>query len=300
MLVNDGGTATQPRAPGHERPHAASAGAARHGRLRAAATAPGADIPCATSARAPGQYCQSAALRAPGHGSPLAIAAGAPCRDRLSAALLAPGAVVSSAVAAEAPRQHRLSAAPIATVSLPAGPHRLCQEDLPRVSANPRTLIYPHTHHTAASFPRQRKSGHVPAVPPPQPSPGACSGGGLGRGQLPAHPTTHQVQPAIQVPPHPRPCSTADTGFLRQHLSRAPPPRHCGTSRNPDALSLLGEGWGSPAIPLPFREGARGRSARHRHRLRLVARLPRLPTVANEPNPRVRQRERHARPAAPV
>ena len=245
MLVNDGGTATQPRAPGHERPHAALC-AARHGRLSAASTAPGADIPRATSARAPGQYCQSAALRAPGHGRPLATTAGVLFHDRLSAALLAPGADSPPATAAGAPSQHRLRAMANATVALPAGQYRLRQEGLPRVPANPRTL----THHTAASFPRQRKSGHGPTnaggaqhvapLPPPRretarglngspsqlaaghrlaPSPGACSGGGLGRGLQ----DSPQVHPAIQRPPHPRPCSTAATGFPRNHLSRAPP-----------------------------------------------------------------------------
>ena len=74
MLVNSGGNATQPRAPGHDRPRAASR-AARHGRLSAATRAPGADVPLATTAGAPGQYCLSAALRAPGHGRPLAAPA---------------------------------------------------------------------------------------------------------------------------------------------------------------------------------------------------------------------------------
>ena len=84
---------------------------------------------------------------------PFAISARVPCRDRLSAALLAPGAVVSSAVTAEAPRLHRLSAAPIATVALPAGPHRLRQEGLPHTPANPRTLTHSPAHqHTAHDY----------------------------------------------------------------------------------------------------------------------------------------------------
>ena len=224
VSTNDGGNATQPRAPGHERPHAASSGAARHGRLSAASTAPGADIPPATTAGAPGQYCQSAALRAPGHGRPLAITAGESCRDRLSAA-------------------------PIATVPSPAGQHRLRQAILPRTPATPNTLTYPHSHPNAANNrtaysqvstcrhfrlpPRHSRFRGNPRPPvatggpqggyAPAPSPGACSGGGLGRGQLPAHPITNQVHPAIQVPSRPRSCSTAATGGLRQHPSRAPP-----------------------------------------------------------------------------
>ena len=119
VSTNDGGKATQPRAPGHERPRAALR-AARHGRLSAATRAPGADVPPATPAGAPGQYCLSAAPRAPGANLPLAIPA-------------------------RAPGQHRLSAAPIATASVPAGLRRLRQVILPRVPATPNTLTYPHS-----------------------------------------------------------------------------------------------------------------------------------------------------------
>ena len=232
VSTNDGGKATQPRAPGHERPRAARC-AARHGRLSAALRAPGADVPLATTARAPGQHRLRAAPRAPGHERPLAAqrAAG---RDRLSAALRAPGADVPLATTARAPGQHRLRAAPIATVPSPAGLRRLRQAVLPRVPANPRNLTYPQSHHTASSFPRQRKSGHVPTnavgaqhvapVPPPR---GGTTGGPNGRpsrsASAGAAATTHQVHPAIQVPPHPRSCSTVCTGFPLQHPARAPP-----------------------------------------------------------------------------
>ena len=192
----DGGNATQPRAPGHERPRAALR-AARHGRLSAASTAPGADVPLASTARAPGQYCQSAALRAPGHGRPLATTAGVLFHDRLSAA-------------------------PIATVSLPAGLRRLRQAVLPRTTATPNILTYPHAHHLT----RHSRASEAPRPP-------VATGGPKGG----YAPSTHQVHSAIQVPPRPRSCSTACTGFLHHHNSRAPP---------------------AAAIPLPFREGARG------------------------------------------
>ena len=148
MLVNSGGTATQPRAPGHERPRAALR-AARHGRLSAALRAPGADVPPATTAGAPGQYWLSAALRAPGHGRPSAAqrAAG---HDRLSAELPAPGADVPLAIAAGAPGQHRLRAAPSATAPAPARVYRLRQVILPRTPATPNTLTYPHSHQDTA------------------------------------------------------------------------------------------------------------------------------------------------------
>ena len=287
----DGGTATQPRAPGHERPRTASSGAARHGRLSAASTAPGADIPRATSARAPGQYCQSAALRAPGHGRPLAITAGVPCHDRLSAAPRALADDAAPAATATVPNHHRPSAAPIATVSSPAGQHRLRQERLPHTPATPNTLIYPYPYHTVSSLRREPQYHSRPAAGHHvAPSPGACSGGGLGRGRLSAHPITNQVHPAIQVPPQPRSCSTAATGCLRQHPSRAPPARvrHCGRSRNPAAqmnsargvpvslsfprkpvpypdtgqestpLHMVERAGVRTTVPLPFREGARG------------------------------------------
>ena len=189
-----GGVATQPRAPGHGRPPAAQR-AAGHGRLSAASGAPGADVPLASTAGAPGY--------------------------------------------------DRLSAVAIATAALPAGVSRLCQGVLPRVPANPRILIYPHSHSTAASFSRQRESSphpHESRNPPlstwwrgaggeARPVPlrsGGTTGGPVSRPSHPhtdllSHHTTHQVHPAIQVPPYPRSCSTADTGFSAQHLSRAPP-----------------------------------------------------------------------------
>ncbi len=209
MLVNHGGKATQPRAPGHDRPHAALR-AAWHGRLSAASTAPGADIPPASTAGAPGQYCQSAAPRAPGHGRTLAIAAGAPCRDRLSAALRAPGADLLLASTAKAAGHHRPSAAPIATVSLPTGPRRLRQEGLPHTPANPRTLTNPHTHRLNHHSRLPSRHCGVGRNPRPPVATGGPQGGD------PAH-------PAIQVPPQPRSCSTAHTGLSLHHPSRAPP-----------------------------------------------------------------------------
>ena len=236
MLVKSGGNATQPRAPGHERPLAAPR-AARHGRLSAATGAPGADVPLASTAGAPGQHCLSAAPRAPG------------------------AADVPLATMTRAPGQHRLSAAPIATAPMPAGASRLRQAVLPRVPATPNTLTYPHSGSPASSLRRKPQSTNRPvagrrADSPslPEKGPGDRSklhhtwhypcGFGLSGvrsnplpiekptlisrpSQAPTYPlsrsTTHQVHPAIQVPPLPRSCSTAATGFLH-HPSRAPPP----------------------------------------------------------------------------
>ena len=230
----DGGTATQPRAPGHERPHAALC-AARHGRLSAAATAPGADIPRAPSARAPGQYCQSAAPRAPGHGRPLAIAAGVPCRDRLSAASTA-------------------------TAPSPAGLRRLRQVILSRTPATPNTMTYPRTHqdtaHTRTVYRRATRSAQSRPRPSARRSVDSPSLAGKGPG---VRSTSHQVHPAIQVPPRPRSCSTAAAGGLHQHPSRAPPPRLVITAQaaihpsghQPCRGVPCGRPSLSPTIPLP-------------------------------------------------
>ena len=229
MLVNSGGNATQPRAPGHDRPPAAQR-AAGHGRLSADSGAPGADVPLAITAGAPGQYCLSAALRAPGHGRPLAAqrAAG---HDRLSAELPAPGADVPLAITAGVSVHDRLSAAPIATVSLPAGSHRLRQESLPHNPANPRTLTYSPAHqdaaHNRAAFSHTPRYAQSRESKNPPLSTWWRGAGGEGRHLFPLSSgrpqTTHQVHPAIQVPPRPRSCSTAATGFIAQHPSRAPP-----------------------------------------------------------------------------
>ena len=240
VSTNDGGVATQPRAPGHDRPRTASFDAARHGRPRATPTAPGVDVPPATTAGASGQHRLRAVppapdharsdarhQRAPGHGRPLAASSDAVRHDRPRATPTAPGVDVPPATTAGAPGQHRLSAVANATVALPAGQRRLRQVILPRVPANPRTLTYPHSQLDTA---HNRESGN--------PRPPVATGGPPG-GYAPAtraayaHTSlyrspcsTHQVHPAIQVPSHPRSCSAACTGFPRHH-SRAPPtPTH--------------------------------------------------------------------------
>ncbi len=232
MLVNSGGVATQPRAPGHERPRAALR-AARHGRLSAALRAPGADVPPATTAGAPGQYCLSADPRAPGHGKPSAAqrAAG---HDRLSATLQAPDAGARLAVTATTPSHHRPSATlAIATAPLPAHMRRLLQVVLPRVPATPRPLIYPHSHHLNrhSRLPhRHSRLPHRHSRASGNPRPPVATGGPQG-GQPQS---THQVHPATQVPPRPQTCSVAGAGSPRQHPSRAPPP---STSRRPPAAA---------------------------------------------------------------
>ena len=277
----DGGNATQPRAPGHERPRAALR-AARHGRLSAATRAPGADVPPATPAGAPGQYCLSAAPRAPGRGRPLATTAGAPCLDRLSAVPAAPdhdrsrarhtmapghgrplaassgavghdrpratprapGADVPPATTAGAPGQHCLSAVAIATAASPAGLRRLRQAVLPRVPATPNTLTYSPVHRINC---HSRESENPrPPVATGGPQGGHAPATQAAYSQTPtrllAHNTIHQVHSAIQVPPRPRSCSTACTGFLRQHPSRAPPSRPPADNPSPPLELAPGEG----------------------------------------------------------
>ena len=127
------------------------------------------------------------------------------------------------ATTAGAPGQHRLRAMANATVALPAGQHRLRQEGLPHNPANPRTPTYPHTHqHTAPNHTLYRRPTRDTLSRESKNPPLSTMWRGAG-GEAISSPTTHQVHPAIQVPPHPRPCSTADTGFHRSHPSRAPP-----------------------------------------------------------------------------
>ena len=216
VSTNDGGRATQPRAPSHERPLAAQR-AAGHGWLSAALEAPGADVPLAIPAGAPGQHC--------------------------------------------------LSAAPIATVPSPAGLRRLRQEVLPRVPANPRTLTHPHSHclnrhsrlpprHSRFAPRHSRESGNPrPPVATGGPqggyTPATCVAYSHAHTDLLSRHTTHHVHPAIQVPPRPRSCSTADTGFPRQHPSRAPPAAagRKPTRSNSSPLATWWRGAGGEAPP---------------------------------------------------
>ena len=275
--TDSGGVATQPRAPSHERPLAAQR-AAGHGWLSAALEAPGADVPLTTTARAPGHNCLSAVPRTPGHGRPLAAqrAAG---RDRLRVAFGAPGADVPLATTAGAPGHHRLSAAPIATAPLPAGVRRLRQGVLPRVPANPRTLIYlaiPPTQPSfplppssfppsQSSFPRKRESTsprcyggttgglrtghlrcvlpnpHLPTIPPHHPSSASCR-----PSTAPPAVLLHRVYGLLATAPIARPPHSV-TG--RGHIP------------SPAACSGGGLGRGLPTAPLSPRARAGVRAA---------------------------------------
>ena len=215
---------------------------------------PGADVPPAAPAGAPGQHRLRAVpsalvsdrsrpvQKAPGHGRPRAASSDVVGPDRPCATPRAPGVDVPPATTAGAPGQHRLRAMANATVALPAGPHRPRQEDLPHNPANPRTLNYLQSSHYR----------YTPAKAGIHPSPTVGEGPGVRHS---AHPT-HQVHPAIQVPPRPRPCSTACTGFFRQHPSRAPPSK---TSPRPRFLPSLHE-WrgagGEARHPPPLTPGS--------------------------------------------
>ena len=117
----------------------------------------------------------------------------------------------------------RLSAASIATAPVPVGLHRRRQSVLPRVPATPNTLTNPHTHRDTAhnrTMDRHttRSAQSRESANPPLSTWWRGAGGEVFRS-----PTTHQVHPAIQFPPHPRPCSPACAGFRFRHPSRAPP-----------------------------------------------------------------------------
>ena len=230
------------RAPGADVPPAIPAEAPGQHRLRAAPSVPVSDR-------------SRLVQKAPGHGRPRTASSDVVGHDRPRATLAAPGADVPLASTAGAPGQHRLRAVANATVALPAGQPRLRQECLPRVPANPRTLTYPltcppahrpHPHEIHRRSPVPLHRGGTtggPAIPRKHKSPlstwwrgagGEASpvplhcGGTTGRSvnrpsPAPADSLSHQAHPAIQVPPHPRPCSTAHTGLSHHHPSRAPP-----------------------------------------------------------------------------
>ena len=246
VSTNDGGVATQPRAPGHERPLTAQR-AARHGRLSAALRAPGADVPLAMTAGAPGQHCLRAAPRAPGHergaGSALSeclAAQRAAGRDRLSAALRAPGADVPLATTARAPGQHRLRAAPIATVPSPAGLRRLRQGVLPCVPANPRTPIYPHSPRCYGGTTGGLRTGNPCCVCPHFPVPITL----LNPSSASCHPGT--VPPAVLL----RRVYGLPTPPLPRTSHAYPPPRRCGMRRNPRPPATRGDHRGATLCSL--------------------------------------------------
>ncbi len=116
-----------------------------------------------------------------------------------------------------------LSAVPSATAPVPVHVYRLRQEFLPRVPVTPNTLTASHSHrldrHSRYLAPLYRHS-----CPPSRHS--RESGNPSCSSFHPDHPASdHQVHPATQVPPRPRSCSTAGTGYPHPHPARAPPSR---------------------------------------------------------------------------
>ena len=256
VSTNDGGKATQPRAPGHERPRAAQR-AARHGRLSAALRAPGADVPLAMTAGAPGQHCLSAAPRAPGHERPLAAqrAAG---RDRLSATPRAPGADVPLATAAGAPGQYCLSAVPSAP------DHDRSDARHQRAPGHGRPLA---ASSDVAGHGRPRATPRAPGADVPL----ATAAGAPGQHRLRAMANATVSLPAglrrlrqeclPRVPANPRtltyPRSHRDTAHTRTKYSRAfPSPCAAG--------GLQGGQVVSPASSLRRKPRSRPRPAAHR------------------------------------
>ena len=193
-----GGAAAHPMAPGHDHP------------LATPVRLPGHERPCAVPYALDHDRSRARHPMAPGHGRPCA-------------AQLVPDHYWSHHAPMAPPRHVPARAGtyvPIAAAPLPARVSRLLRI---RLTATPHTLISPQSrqfaqrnraaYSHAATYPQSRRNAahHHPA-----------------NFQAPTYPrfrfTTHQVHPAIQVPPRPRSCSTACTGFLLRHSSRAPPP----------------------------------------------------------------------------
>ena len=220
MPTTSGGVATQPRAPGHERPRDASR-AARHGRLSAATRAPGADIPLATTAGAPGQYRLSAVpqapdhersraghQRAPGHGRPLAASSGAAGHDRPRATPRAPGADVPLATTAGVPGQRCPSAA-----------------------------------HWARDHFRSRPAPTAPGHDRPLAASSGAAGHDRPRATLQAPDQDVPRALAVRVPGSDRPCALAATAAAPDgphvlHLAPSPDSSHRGPDAGPRPTSL--------------------------------------------------------------
>ena len=269
------------RAPGADVPPATTAGAPGQYRLRAALLAPGHDRPCA-ALHAAWHGRPSAATRAPGADVPPAIPAEAPGQYCLRAVAIA---TVALPAGLHRLRQVILPRTP-ATPNILTHPH-FHQDTAHTHTVYRRATRYaqsrPHPPIPAkASIHPSPHGGEGPGVRPTNPSP--CTAGGPQGGQImsPASsllrklqssprpvsdhrvdspslagkgpgvrfrplPTTHQVHPAIQVPPRPRSCSTAGTGFLRQHPSRAPPTTAC-RKPTPARPSPLSTWWRGPGV----------------------------------------------------
>ena len=253
-------------APGHEpTPRRLIRCATRHDRPSAAPRAPGADVPPAIAAEAPGQYRLSAVANAT-----VALPAGqrTGCFRRGLPRTPANPRTQTHSLTNQHHRPHPHQALPLSHPSFP----RKRESTSPRISTGgPQGGYAPATRPIPLSFLHVRILHLVIAAESRNPAPGPlppkqkstpcskCWRGLAGGVTQRTHPISHQVQPAIQVPPHPRPCSTAATGLHRHHPSRAPPtlarrlviaaqaaihvPLHCGGTTGGPALSPLSKCW---------------------------------------------------------
>ena len=250
--------------------------AARHDRPRATPQAPGHDVPLVTVAGAPGHGRPSAAQLVPDHHRSHPAPMAPPGH-----ALARAGTYVPITTAPLPARVSRLLQAVLPRV--PATPntrtyshsHRLTRHSHrlnrhSRESGNPRPPVttggaqgdyVPPTR--APSLRRKPQSTGWPYADRRTDSPSLPGKGpGVRSKSLPnekptlmsrpsqdssagAITTTHQVHPAIQVPPRPRSCSTTGTGVSRQHHSRAPPiPTHRKSTPVRPSPSPRGRGLG--------------------------------------------------------
>ena len=113
---------------------------------------------------------------------------------------------------------------PLPTAPVPAHPSRLLQGVLLRVTATPHTLTYPlslrlNRHSPASGQPRPPVATEGP---PGGYTPATRAAYSEAPTDRPSPLTTHQVYPAVPVPPRP-PLATASAGLPRHRHSRAPP-----------------------------------------------------------------------------
>ena len=243
MPTTSGGVATQPRAPGHERPFTASSGAAKHGRLSAATRAPGADIPLATTAGAPG------------HGRPLAASSGAAGHDRPRATPRAPGADVPLATTAGVPGQRCPSAAHWArdhfrSRPAPTAPGHdrplaassgATRHDRPRATLQAPVQDVPRA--LAVRVPGSDRPCALAATAAAPDGPMSCT-----RCRVPiapiADPTPGHAQPPSPTPPRrPTTCTAGHIPPRRCNSSPKPTGRRCSMPRPACSRFLLSASW---------------------------------------------------------
>ena len=255
MLVNSGGIATQPRAPGHDRPFTASAGAVRRGM---AVCVPPRGHRVLTYPRPPRPGRRVSTVCVPPIWHRVRSDPAPPCVRRGLAVRVPPRGhrVLTYPRPLRPGRRVSIVCVPWRLPPWPCRPasagraRRACPTPLPIPASQTYSSAHQDTAHTRTVYHLTTWSAQSRESRNPPLSTWWRGAGGEDCNLFPpsgGRPLlSNQVHPAIQVPPHPRPCSTAAGGFPLHHPSRAPPascpafPRERASTPSPN----VGEGAG--------------------------------------------------------